>query len=334
MVAALAATTLGVAGVASLAVGLSDPSAFFGSAGAGISQMLGGAPTATPWSGATAEEVAEAAARHLLVPLVAAIAVEAALHGLARSKTRAQATLGTWPPLVFALLGTVLAVSAVSSGAYFKRVDAELAAEDVLFFRGPFETASQRRELNRRYDGYLRIQSGAMSDPTVAVAGPRTTVREPRFLLDGAPADIALQTQDGVVTRFLVRDQTAALSDVPLARLEDLRVQGRTTPRGTQLLLEAFAFAWGPGATAPLLVSLLLLLGASLASWGFACAASWPFGRPSRAVRVALSLLPSAGLTLGSAAGSQLVETASLTAALGAGLLAAALVALRAREAR
>ncbi len=293
---------LGVSGLlailcAALWAAAHNPERAFGTLTRAIGEAIDGSPTAGPFTGALAGEVAFAAVLHALPPLAAPTGAVGALHALGRARTtRGQAAAALLGPFAYAIVVTALGMAFVATGAYFERAPAARPITELRVVRGQWASASERLEKNRLWTGYMRIVKGKARDLSLDVASERGMVDSPTFTYFGKPADIAMQFRDGVPFRLLRQRTRGALADVSPAELAHVVVHGRMLPMGAGGLTVAMARGTGAGLGGRLALAALLLLAAvAAAGWGFAAAASaGPAASP--VARLALALLPAAGI--------------------------------------
>ena len=276
--------------------GLSQPGRWADVLFQSVPQMIGGAPSIGTWSGTSARETFEAASLGFFPPLATATLVDANVHGLARASTsRGQATVATIGPLIALALGTTVGVACASTGAYWKLDRATVPLDSVTFYRGGFQTASQRVEESRHYHGYVRIGEGRTTDPDVRIASPRAVIDRPRVTHNGHPADLALQIERGRIRRLLVKHDTL-LRQTPVEEAARMGVGGAMPPAGAQLIRRAIHRGSGSrvaGAGALIAILVLAIAGAIAWSWGTVATLPPRFRR----TRVVTAMLPAAGLT-------------------------------------
>ncbi|MCS6797992.1 MAG: hypothetical protein NZ898_05615 [Myxococcota bacterium] len=264
------------------------------------SEALGGAPQAGAFSGAIPAEVLAAAAGSAVPVLLGPAGSDGALVALARAtSTRAAAAASMLPVLGFAAIATLTAMALVGSGVYFERVPTSRPLDALVVHRAPFDSASQRRERERLYEGYLRVQEGELRDVTVALATERATIEAPRFFRNGVAADVALHVREGRVFRILAPDRHGVLQELDRREIASVTVSGRMLANGPEQLVRAA----GRGALGPTGVRLLvvvLVLGATAACAILAFSAALG-ARPQApaAARVALAVLVASGLGAG-----------------------------------
>jgi hypothetical protein len=309
------------------------PDRAIGTLGRMFSEALSGAPPATPWVGASWQEIAVAALIFIVPPLAASGGVVGGLHGAARAKaTRQQASTALLGPLLYAAVCTVLVMAFVGSGAYFHRTSTSRSFGDVLAYEAGFETRSQREEPERLYSGYMRIVEGELRDMGLALATPQATIEEPRFEFRGNPADVALHLEAGRVTRML-RPRDGTLTEVDLSETGDLVVLGEMIPRGGDMVSAALERGSGDDvATRIAFIAILLLLGVGAGAFGLGLGRGLPNAAPAWATP-AIGLLPALGLA---AAASGVIPNLALIGGIAAAVSASAAalaVAARARQA-
>lgn len=294
---------LGAAGLVTLVAAAlwgfaSDPGACFAVLGRAFADAFEGAPQLDHWTGAFAGEIARASVVYILVPLAAPTGVSGALHSLAGGKTRDQAALAVIGPFVCAVAATLLVMVGVGSGALGTRIEGRRGLmEDARIYRVAAESASQRAESDRLYEGMERILEGAPRNPTLSVGTARGMVHEPRFelLKDGqfVPADIALRVVKGRPDRVMVPGRYGALQEAELSLLNDVYVSGQMLPDGERLLTGSLEAAHD---LAPrlMLAALLALAAVAFGAWGAGIARSLSTKLPMP-VRLGAALLPALG---------------------------------------
>jgi len=331
----LAAAALAVLFALAAWVCLSDPARAIGALARAAGETIDGAPPVTPFAGAFAGEVAMAAVLYLLPPLAAGSGIDGAIHAAARAKTtKGQAAAAMLGPLAYAVVTTALCVSFAATGAYYRRVEDSRPLAETKVYRVAFESASQRIEVERLYSGYMRVVDGEARDVGPIVATERGMVRAPRFEDGGEPADVALLFERGRLVRLL-RNRNGVLREEPLESADRVDVVGTMLPRGGALLSRAAARgAGGTFGSRLLLGALLILAAAGAAAWSFSIAASLG-PRAAPWARVAVGLLPSAGLGLAATSAAPWLHSAGLiVAAVTAAVVALVLVARAGQAAR
>ncbi|MEM9193481.1 MAG: hypothetical protein AAGF12_30180 [Myxococcota bacterium] len=315
LVALVALATLG------LWAGMSDAGRFFRALGRAIPEATGGAPAATPFSGASPSEIMIAALVWVLPAFAVGLGITGRAHGEAQAQsTRQQARAALLEPLIFATVVTILGCTFVATGSYFRRVETHRGLHELTMMRTDFESLSQRQEEDRRYSGYIRIEEGEMRDIGPRFATERGTIRQPTFRYEGEPADISLRYRDGIPTRLMV-NQNGVLADTSLGELRQVTVAGNMLPRGGALAGEALHRGTGQDSTRFALLFGLLLLGAlGLSLFGHALVRASGARGP---LRWLVGLLPAAGAALAATDVASFVEPAGrLGLGVGAALLA------------
>lgn len=313
---------------------LSEPSRALGAIARTVGEAIEGAPTATPFVGAFAGEVAFGAIVYALPPLASTTGVAGALHGLARARTtKAQAAAALLDPFAYAVVATLLGAAFVATGAFYTRVEIERPLDDLAIYAIPFETPSQRAEENRLHTGFMRVIDGQMRDLSLELGTERGMVESPRFEIDGRPANMALHVKDGKVFRFLLPGDQGALSEVPRTELARAVVIGRMLPQGGDLFGAALTRGTGDIGSRLALAALLALAAVAAAAWGYAAARSIPKASAKRGPRIAIALLPAAGIALAATPAIGWVAAGGLIAAGLLAIVASIALAARATEA-
>jgi Na+/alanine symporter len=261
-----------------VAAGLTDTGRFFGALGSSFGQALGGMPAVTPHSGAFLPEMLIALVLGTLPPLFASTALDGAIFAGARAKTTRSLAGASWiGPLAYGLVATVVGLGIVATGAYYKRVDDARPLSELAIYKAGFETASQRIESSREFEGLIRLRDGTLVDPIPRPVTERATVRDARYYFRGEPADIALRFEHGRVAHFYVpravegpagerqradeaRSHMVSLEDAPLDLVRHVEVRGRMLPLGGKLLGATLKEAFGSDLPGRLALAALLLL--------------------------------------------------------------------------
>lgn len=332
------ASVLALFGVALVSV-FFDPSRGLRAVFVAFEDAFSGAPSVGSFSGALAAEIAGVAMLHLLPPLVSATGVDGALHASARAPlARGQAAAAMFGPLIHGVLVTALGLSFIATGAFHRRVEDVRRLDEVTFWESGFETVSQRREADRAFTGTLRIVDGEALARPLELGTERGMITAPRFLhVDGSPGDFAVRVEQGRVMVYLVPSEDGTLSQVSLARLSEIRVEGRMLPRGGTLLAASMTRAGGEAASRIALTALLFLAAMGAAGWGVAISRTLP-----KAVGQLAAFAPALGLllaTTGTAAwlspvGRLLAGTLAIVAMLGLLMKARELLVFRSSGAK
>jgi hypothetical protein len=287
-------SVLTVFGVALVAI-FFDPSRGFGALFVAIEDAFSGAPNVGSFSGALAGEIAGVALLHVLPPLASSIGVDGALHAAARAPlARGQAAASMLAPFLHVVLATTLGLSFVATGAFHRRAEDARRLDEVTFWESGFETVSQRREADRSFTGTLRILDGEARARPLELGTERGMITTPRFIhTDGSPGDFAVRVDHGRITAYLVPEENGSLTQVPLSRVSEIRVEGRMLPRAGTLLAASMVRAGGEAASRIALTALLFLAAIGAAGWGVAISRSLP----ERIGRIA-AFVPAVGLVL------------------------------------
>ena len=278
------------------AIGAS-PAGAFGAVGASFAAAFEGASQADDFSGALVGEVAFAAALHLLPAASAGVGTAASLESLSTGRVRRQAALSLLTPLAFAGFATLLTMAYVGTGAYATRVQDSRSLLDARFYKVAAETASERHDQARLYDGYVRIRDGSPRNPFLLVGSERGMIAEPRYEYNHRTADIALQAEDGLAFRLMRNSGPETLDDVTPDNLWRATVVGEMLPDGPTLTVASARAAGGDLAARVLLAALLALSAVAFGGFGLAAARALPVRSPL-ASRVTAALLPGVGVGL------------------------------------
>ncbi|MAQ14810.1 MAG: hypothetical protein CMN30_08440 [Sandaracinus sp.] len=293
----LALVGLAVLLVAALWAIATDPGAAFGALGSSFASAVEGAPQAGDFSGALAGEVAFAAVLHLLPATSAGVGSSAALEALSGGRVRRQAALSLLTPLVFAAFATLLVMAFVGTGAYGTRVEDSRTLLDARFYKVPAETASERLDQARLYDGYVRIRQGIARNPYLLVGSERGMIVDPHYEYNGRTADIALQADDGRAFRLMRNTGPEALGDVAASNLWRASVRGEMLPDGPTLTMASARTAGGDLLARILVAALLALAAVAFGGFGLATSRALPV-RAALVPRTAAALLPGIGVGL------------------------------------
>ena len=334
------ATIAGWCGVAAIAVLVvaagwsmaNNLGAAFGALAGSFQAAFDGPPQAGEFTGAFAGEVAFAAALYALPAPAAFTGVAGGLHSMSAGGTRRQVAAALLGPFIFAAVTTLLVMAYVGSGAFGERIAGErVAMPDIVVYRIPAETASQRAEESRLYDGYIRIPDGKPRNPTLNFATARGMMRDVSFEYHQGLANIALHIKDGKAFRVLQSSDTGALVEVPPQQLHQVIATGEALPRGASLVLASADKGGGEVATKIMLAALLALAIVALVAWGHGVSRSIPGGLHP-AGKILFGLLPAAGLAVAAfSPGGVLPILGSVFAGITASL-AAIIIAIRLGE--
>lgn len=290
------AALLVVALVALLAA-MSHPSRAFGAIARAFMEPFTGSPDISAFGGAIVAEVARTSVAALLPTVAAPLGILGGVDGLARAKTKAVVAATVLGPFAAAVIGTLLVMCFVGTGAYYTAVEGDRTLDRVTVYESEFATANERLEPDRLRNGFIRVRSGALRDTSLSFATERGMIGALRFSYYGRPADIAAEVRQGHVTR-LMRNRGQALSEIPLAQARRVIVHGEMSPDGPRLLVVS-ATSSGRGVMGQALLAALLAL-AAVAVFAFglgAQRAALGLGIPARAAFV-VGLSPALGIAL------------------------------------
>lgn len=293
----LAVAGLSVLLVAALWSIAADPALAFGALADSFISALEGSPKAGDFTGALAGEVAFAATLHLLPAAASGVGVAGSLEALSRGRVRTQAGLSLLTPLVFAVFATLLIMGSVGTGAFGTKVEGRRSLLDARFYTVPAETASERIDEARLYDGYVRIRDGSPRNPHLLIGSERGMISEPRYEYNERTADIAVQVKEGAAFRLMRNSSPDTLGDVPATNLWRASVVGEMVPTGGTLTVATARSAGGDLAARILLAALLALAAVAFAGFGLGASRALPATVPT-AARMAVALLPGAGVAL------------------------------------
>lgn len=296
------AAWLGFAGIFALVVAaVWAMTSDFGEAFATLSSAFGdafdGAPRRGEFTGAFVGEIAFAAVLYALPPIGATSGVVGAMHSLSGGKTRGQASAALFVPFAYAIVGTLLVMAFVGTGAFSERYADRCSLLETRIYRLSASSASERREDERLYDGMVRIVEGEPRNPALSVGTARGMVSRATFELDGEPADLALRVEDGVPFEVLQPGRLGALDRRDFSIARRIEVVGEMLPRGGGLVMRAMGTGESDLAARFGLAGLLALAAVGFGIWGWALGRVVPSGA-SRAVRIGVGLLPSLGAVL------------------------------------
>ena len=170
----------------------------------GFADAVNGTSAIPPFMGISPGQLFGLVCAGLALPLMAASGLGGALHAGARARaTGTQARSAMLGLLVFAMLTTLVGISAQSTGSYFRAQTTTAKVMDLTVYRVIPETASQRAEEDRLFTGVLRILEGELRDRGPVFATDTGRVELGHFSVDGEPADVALRFQDGRLISML-----------------------------------------------------------------------------------------------------------------------------------
>jgi len=274
-----------------------DPGLAFGALADSFVGALEGSPRAGDFTGALAGEVAFGATLFLLPPAASGVGVAGSLESLSRGRVRIQAALSLLTPLIFAVFATLLVMASVGTGAFGEKVDGERSLLDARFYTVPAETANERLDEARLYDGYVRIRDGEPRNPHLLVGSERGMISEPRYEYNGRTADIALQVREGAAFRLMRNSGPDTLSDIDSTHLWRASVRGEMVPTGGTLAVATARSAGGDMAARILLAALLALAAVAFAGFGLGAGRALPTSVPA-AAKMGVALLPGVGVAL------------------------------------
>lgn len=315
----LAVAGLGVLLLAALWAIAADPGLAFGALADAFEGALEGSPQAGDFTGAFAGEVAFAATLHLLPAAASGVGVAGSLESLSRGRVRVQAALSLLTPLIFAVFATLLIMASIGTGAFSTPIEGRRTLLDARFYTVPAETASERLDEARLYDGYVRIRDGRPRNPHLLVGSERGMISEARFEYNERTADIALQVQEGAAFRLMRNTGPETLGDVDAANLWRASVVGEMVPTGGTLAVATARAAGGDLPARILLAALLALAAVAFAGFALGASRALPSAAPMPA-KLAVAFLPAAGVGL---VLSRLVPGAPLLGQIALAILAA-----------
>lgn len=304
-------------------VAFGDPMRAIGVIADSLGEAFGTVPAISAFSGAVFGEVIRAALFHGLTPTIGSLGMEGAIHASARTGyARRQAAIAMLPSIVHGVVASLVVIGAASTGAYFTatRTTRPLTELSVLNENG-FESVSQRQEIDRYWDGSVRVRDGDIKLQSVTLATERGMVLGPTFEQFGKPGDLLIMTESGRPVDIRrpgkppLPGVQAPLKTVPKSELSLVRVTGEMLPRGAELIRATIsASVLGRGAALPLMV-LLAILGC-LSAFAWSDSAGRLLGPQSpRAATLALSVMPGAGFLVAAAIPSSQEASTSLVAA-------------------
>lgn len=268
----LAFALVGLAAVLALAGGLTaDAGGVLRALGESFGAAFDGSARHADFTGASSAEV-RAAALAFGIPLLAAVlGVQGSLMSHAGGPTRRVSAAAPLAPLAATLALTLAALGSLAS-AQHTATDVRVPVLETRAMRMSAESASQREESNRRYEGYVRVVDGEPRNPLLSFAHPRGMISEPHFQqLDAAgewaSADFAFHaTLDGGLDRLMTREsRETPLQHGTWDQWHQIAIRGEAVPSGPDLVAATF------GPMAPIAAVLLALL-TSLTVAGFGVA--------------------------------------------------------------
>ncbi len=231
---------------------------------------------------------------YLLPPLAAPTGVDGAVQSQSGGGIRAQAAAAQLGPLGLALIGTLLCMALVGTGAYGTRVESVIPLPEATVFKVAANTTAERNDEERLFSGYMRLRAGQPRNPAITYGTGRGMVEDAVLLYNGRAADLALHVQTGEAMRLMRNTSGATLGEVARSNLWRVEVQGQMAPRGGALLVATGAAGGGDLLARILLAALLALAAAAFAFWGSAAGRALPASTPLGA-RALVILLPIAG---------------------------------------
>lgn len=312
---------LALAGAALVAIA-SEPARGVAAFGRALIDATRDAPRSGAFAGATVGEIAFAAILYLLPPAAATTGIDGAIHAQASAPTKKQAAYALLGPILYGALTTIVAFSAIATGAFMTRVLDTRPASEVTGYRVGFETVSQRMEESRLFSGLLRIDDGDpgvlraematergmieshFTDPSEKTPPTEETTGRPdkrlmyAFWFDrGEPADILLRFEDGRPVELQSRGSVGALERRDLVDLNEVTIRGEMLPRGVRLF--ELGIERGSNRIVALIAIGLLLLLASLgaAAWGIGVARTLRAKVPEKIARFT-AVIPALGLAV------------------------------------
>lgn len=290
---------LGVVGLVVLLVAClwaigSAPGAAFASLGTAFSAAFDGSPRFEAFGGALVGEVTFAALLYVLPATAAPTGVDGALQSTSTGGVRAQAALSLLGPLGVAVLGTLLCMAMVGSGAYGSSVETRLPLPESIVLKVPAASSSERFEEDRWFTGYMRIRAGQARNPAITYNTTRGSIEDSVLLYNGRAADIALHVQDGRAFRLLRNTTESTLAEIGPSNLWRVEVQGQMPPRGGALLMAMAQSSGGDLAARVLLAALLALGAAAFALFGLGASRALPKSIP-KPLQALLCFVPLAG---------------------------------------
>ncbi|MFT5357346.1 MAG: AGCS family alanine or glycine:cation symporter [Polyangiales bacterium] len=293
---------LGVLGLTVLLVACiwaigSAPGAAFAALGSAFGAAFDGSPRYEAFGGALAGEVTFAALLHILPATAAPTGIDGALQSTSTGGVRAQAAASLLGPVGVAVLGTLLCMAMVGTGAYGTSVETRLPIPEAMVLKVPASSSAERFEEDRWFSGYMRIRAGQARNPAITYNTTRGSIEDSVLLYNGRAADIALHVEDGRAFRILRNTTESTLSEVGPSNLWRVEVQGQMPPRGGALLIATADTSGGDLAARILLVALLALGAAAFALFGLGASRSLPKSVPAP-LRALLCFVPLAGATV------------------------------------
>ncbi|MEM6957961.1 MAG: alanine:cation symporter family protein, partial [Myxococcota bacterium] len=146
----------------------SAPGSAFAALGASFGAVFEGATRFEAFGGAFAGEVALAAMLHALPAFSAPTGADGAAQTLSTAPVRRQSAIALLPPFAMAVLGTLLCMALVGTGAYGERVETTMRLPEGQVFKVPANTAAERLEADRLFSGYIRTRAGEARNPAIS----------------------------------------------------------------------------------------------------------------------------------------------------------------------
>jgi AGCS family alanine or glycine:cation symporter len=324
-----ALAALGVLFLVCIAALLFDTQLALGALTSAMTDAFDGTPELRSFSGALAGEIAAAAFATLLPVANATGGLDGSMAALAQPRSvKQQASAALLPVLAHVVLATLVGLGIAATSAHARAIESSRHLDEVRFYDSAFETASQRREPEREWSGFIRVIDGRAQATPLEIGTDRGMVDEPHFVeADGSEGNFAIRIEDGRVTRILRPDQDGALMDAPPAGIAQVVVTGRMLPARGALLAAAFTRGGGDAAGRAALAALMILAALGAAGVGLGIARMFA-GRVTENGARAMSALPAIGLVLGAtSAGPMLAAAGSIVAALATILVSVGLLA-------
>ena len=298
----------------------SNPGRGFSGIGRALLDVWYDAPSVGSFSGALAGEIALAGMLHLLPPLVGVAGVDGAWQAQAQAPTtKGQASAALLGPLFYGILTTVIGLSLVATNAFSQPVEDTRALGELTFYNVDFDTVSQRREEDRLFRGFIRVENGTTGVIETHIGAERGMVRSPVFEDAGRPGNFALHVTGGRIDSLQKPGALGALELRPFSEIDRITVRGEMLPAGGRLLAASMTRGGGTITSRVALAALLLLAALGAAAWGLGVQKTLAARIPRKIARAA-AILPALGLGV---AASGVVPGLGMFGAIVAGVLAA-----------
>ncbi|MCS6856606.1 MAG: alanine:cation symporter family protein [Sandaracinaceae bacterium] len=223
------------------------------------------------FSGALVSEILGSALIHAAWPIAFPLGSDGPLGSISETQSARAGLIPVGAAFLQVIFLTVLGLAFIGTGAFSQRSQGERGLAEVLFLDAPFESASQRREAERLWTGYLRIQEGRARARPLHIATERGMIDAPEFVdASGNPADFAARIEKGLVRALLVPDAQGTLSPIAAERIAQFRVRGKMLLRGGALVTNTLQRIASDLSLRLGIAAAIVLSSIACAAWGLA----------------------------------------------------------------